>query len=139
MRKSKGMTLMEITIVTVIVGIMASFAIANYNKALMKEHERNAVLNLKTIHAASKIYKAKFNRFWPRAGSGVNLIAAINQNLGINILPQGLTYTDEPSVLGFVARARYPASGAVRFRIAVTDRNPNPCCEAGSCPSLPAC
>ena len=77
----KGFTLMELMICVVMIGIIASFAIPNYQKAVIKGRARNGVLNLKTIHGANEIFKAKYGGY----SSDVGLdLAGINSRFSIN-------------------------------------------------------
>lgn len=59
----RAFTLMELIVVTVIIGIIAAFAIPNYNKSVSLARQRRCVLNLETIHGANEIYKAKNGRY----------------------------------------------------------------------------
>lgn len=83
--KKRAFTLIELLIVIIIIGILASIALPNF--AGMKENALNkeAFANLKLIQAAQKIYKMETDRYYV-SGGGDN--AAINQNLKLS-LPAG--------------------------------------------------
>ena len=82
---------MELMIVVVLLGIMAAFTIPNFTKSLDKAYARDARINLMTIHAAQKIYQAQNGTYWPAGGD----LAAINTNLRLNVIANGVTYTCE--------------------------------------------
>lgn len=79
--KHHGFTLMEMIVVVVIIGIIAGFAIPNYNKVIYRSRYRNARLNLITIHSGLQIYKAKHGTSAP----GAQPLSAINNTLGLAI------------------------------------------------------
>lgn len=55
----KSFTLMELMITLVVIGIIAGFAIPNYNRALEKSVEKKAILDLGVIRSGWLIYRAK--------------------------------------------------------------------------------
>lgn len=132
---------MELIIVTIIIGIMAAFAIPSYQKAVEKSYERTAYLNLMTVHAAQTIHKAKTGTWL--SGSG---IAEINAALGLNIPDSAenefhYQCTGDEFWLACVAR-RMPVweSWEVTFANYLTCYPP--CCSpesTGECPSLETC
>lgn len=91
MKNSRGFTLTEIIITTLIVGAIAAFAIPNFNKAYEKELFRKAQLNMRTIHAALDIYKMRHGDY-----PDVNVVdwslSDLNTNLNINIIDNDFTY-----------------------------------------------
>lgn len=82
---------MELMIVTVILGIIAGFAIPNYNTSIERSHRRDAENQLRAIHAASNIYRAQNGVYWPPV-TGQD-ITSINSGLGLNIIANSKTYT----------------------------------------------
>ena len=52
LKKINSFTILEITIVVVIVGILAAFAIPRFGKAFQKSEERNAITNLIAMRSA---------------------------------------------------------------------------------------
>lgn len=85
MLDKKGFTLIEMAIVIVIIGILASIALSNY--FLMKENvlDKKAKSNLKMIRVAEKSYRMDTGNYYPSSGS-VSDIATINQNLKLSLL-----------------------------------------------------
>ena len=136
---SRGFTLTELIVTVVIVSMIAVFAIPNYQKTVLKARERNAILNLMTIHGANEIYKARSGSYLP--GVGLNL-AGINSGLVINIVDTDMTYSysagADPST--YTVTAAWTSAGSFTGRINQAPvTGTNPCCSAGSCPSLPGC
>jgi len=133
-RKSiKGFTLVEIMIVIVIVGLIASFGIPGFGKMVRKSHERNAILGLTTINQANSIYEAKTGGFY--VGGPIDL-AAINTNLSIDLKALDFTYSYTGIATSYTAQAVW-----TDFTVEV-DEGPiivgtNPYCSAGTCPTLP--
>ena len=54
---SAGFTLMELLIVVLIIGILSSIALPQYQKAVEKTRAQEALINLRTLANAEKIYE----------------------------------------------------------------------------------
>jgi len=142
----RGFTLMELMVVVIVVGIIAAFAIPSYQKMIRKAHERDAIVQLVTLHGANEIYRAKSGGVY--LPGGPLTLAAINAGLSINIIANDMTYSYAHDGGGecYLADAAWTgAEGGGAFTVSVTDDSldldggSNPCCSAGTCPSLPAC
>lgn len=135
----KAFTLTEIMIVIIILGIMASLAIPQYQKTLARAHEKDAVRNLTLLHAAEQIYRVQNGEYWPT--SGTPTIADINSNLKLNIIESGMTYSCQPGATPgstFTCEAVRQAPATV-FTVRVTQAaisSTNPGCVValGGCP-----
>lgn len=90
-----GFTLMEVIIVVVLISIIAAFAVPNYNKALQKSDEREAIVNLELMWEATKIYRVRTGDYLTVAQPG---ISDINQTLNTSIIESNMVYSC--SVLG---------------------------------------
>jgi len=82
MRK-KAVTLLELTIVMIVVGILAAMAIPNYFGVKESTLDKDASANLKLIIAAEKIYHLENGAYYNSSN-----ITDINNNLKLS-LPQG--------------------------------------------------
>ena len=153
-KHSKAFTLTEIMLVVIIMGIIAAFAMPNYTRSLERAYARDAVVQLTALQSANNIYKAHAGQYL--CGQNI-LLAQINSNLGINIIPStsDITYLYSsgnggscvsPNPTAFNATARY-IRGGTDYTIRVNETNiqstapANPCCSAG-CGALttpPAC
>ena len=133
----RAFTLTELLITVVIITVIATFAVPNYQKSIRKGYERRAILNLKTIHGANAIYHARAGHYV--VGTALDL-AGINTALAIDIVDNDMTYsyTRNPGGIDdYIATAAW--TGASAFTAGI-NRDPitgaNPFCSAGSCPSL---
>ena len=70
MINKQAFTIMELMVVVIVIGVLAAFAIPNYKLAIERAEERQMVVNMQTIIAAQKIYKAKHDVYWPASVSG---------------------------------------------------------------------
>lgn len=86
--KRKAMTLLELLVVVIIVGVLATLGLVNY--AGVREHSmgKEAVANLKLIAAAERIYRMEIGYFFPHSSAPGPSVATINTNLRLS-LPQG--------------------------------------------------
>ena len=133
----KAFTIMELLLVIIIIGIMVGFAIPNYNRSVERAYEQDAIMQLSAIHAAEQVYYAKEGAYWPTDTSYP--VDQINANLHMNVIENGLTFTCIPSALSFQCTAQR-AGGIFTIQIisgALAAQNP--CCSAGTCPTVPGC
>ena len=97
LNKKRAFTLTELLTVIMIIGIMASFGVPSYSRAIDRSHQSDASNQLTTIWAAEQVYRAQNGRFWPPNNNAKNNpsndINAINTNLGLGIIPNGMTYS----------------------------------------------
>jgi len=136
---AQGFTMMELIVVVILFAVIAGFAIPGFDKTIRRSHERSAILFLTSLHLANEIYEVKMNEFLP--GAGLSL-AQINSGLEINIQAQNMTYSYTRSAVdAYKATAAW--SGSTNFTIRVNEQSMssanNPCCSAGSCPTMPGC
>lgn len=147
-KNTKAFTLAEVIIVTVIISVIAAFALPNYFKSVRKQYERRIITDLKSIHAANEVYHAQTRVYLPpdaAAGTLVNM----NQNLEINVLADSkITYSCDGDGSVYTCTGAYNAGGSGEFSILIT-QDPlaydtfndiyNPYCDSSgpTCPSLP--
>ena len=135
----KGFTLMEIMAVVIIVGILSSFAIPNYTRAIERAHRRDATANLTSIHSANQIFRSERGEFWPTVG-GPQDLTAINTGLRLAIISNGMTYQCQRFAVG-VPPGQYTCTAARdtgAYTLSVTEApigagNPS-CAPAAACP-----
>ena len=60
-----GMTLMELLIVIIVIGILAAIALPNFTPMREKAIEKEAIASLKLIQAAEKIYRMEAGDYYP--------------------------------------------------------------------------
>ena len=136
--KDNAFTLMEIMVVVVIIGLLAVFAVPNYQNAIQKAHERDALNQLRVIHAAGNIYKSLKGANWLPASNPTIDINLINSNLGINIIENDISYFYLNFAGIAIAKATWPATPPTQFEFTVAidiplAANTNPACTAGTC------
>lgn len=130
-------TLMELLIVVVLVGILAGFGSASYQKMLYKSYERDIIVQLRAIQAASEIYRAQNGSYWVGAGDHT----VFNPALRINVVPSSpaTTYVyNSADGSSFSADGQYVPAG---IEILIdSSLEPDPCCViTASCRTVPAC
>ncbi len=79
---------MELIIVTVIIGIIAAFAIPSYEKAMARQKVKRLILTATLIGGAQEIYKAKNGQYWGISDGADPDATNINAGLGLNIISE---------------------------------------------------
>lgn len=82
-----GFTLVELIIVLLIVGVLATLSVPLYTTMQERVADKEAISNLKIVQAAEKDYMLEMSTYYPSAGSQSN-IDTINQELNLG-LPNG--------------------------------------------------
>ncbi|MBI5416198.1 MAG: prepilin-type N-terminal cleavage/methylation domain-containing protein [Candidatus Omnitrophica bacterium] len=107
-----GFTVMELLIVTIIIAVIAAFAIPSYEKAMARQKVKRLILTANLIAGAQEIYKTRNSRYWCDASAACSNLGNINAALGIAIVAEsGVTYTTN-AVSG---------SETTAFQVVITD------------------
>jgi prepilin-type N-terminal cleavage/methylation domain-containing protein len=134
MQSVKGFTMIELIMVAVVIGMVALFAIPNYNKAVSKTYEKTGANNLLILYAAQNILKTGGGAYQTCADVG-----ACNTALSLSVLANGLTYScttsGGPPPTAFDCRAQK----GTEFTLKVLSSNNNVCCQAGTCNIYAGC
>lgn len=133
--KGKGLSLLEIIIVVVIVGILGGLTFLYYTPT--KEHAmgKEARTNLRLILAAEKIYRLETGNYYPPTGNESNA-TAINANLRLNIKTDKWGYAIYNNGTSFTAYADRSGTGSYldcQYTIMQNATNGEPTAGA-SCP-----
>lgn len=85
MEVKKGFTLVEMMVVIVIIGILATIGLTQYTSTREKTLDKEAFSNLKMIRAAQKSYNMDWGNYYPAPVSNSNIsdsnITTINSKL----------------------------------------------------------
>lgn len=104
----RSYTLIEILVVIVIIGILASLAWPNYSKLQEKSLDREAKASLALIRAAERIYKMEVGFYYPFSGAVADP-SLINTNLKLSLPTSAAKWTynvDNASGTGTVQATR---------------------------------
>lgn len=110
-KRSQAVTLMELIVVVVVIGVIAAIAIPRYTTAKERAISQEAIVNLKLISAAEKIYKMEETKYYPPVGT-TDDIATINNALRLCLTESNWDY----KITGgdtFVALAERQGSGGL--------------------------
>ncbi|MBI5150542.1 MAG: prepilin-type N-terminal cleavage/methylation domain-containing protein [Candidatus Omnitrophica bacterium] len=95
-----GFTVMELLIVTIIIAVIAAFAIPSYEKAMTRQKVRRLILTANLIGGAQEIYKAKNGRYWGVSDGADMDATTINAGLGLNIISEEGVFYDVFALIG---------------------------------------
>lgn len=88
-KRKKGFTLLELVIVILLIGILASLALPGFSRSKEDALDKEAKATLKLIQAAEKIYKMEIGNYYPEDGSIIGNTTAnlllINDNLKLSL------------------------------------------------------
>jgi len=84
MRGKEGVTLIEVMIVVVIVGILAAVAIPAYNDYVTRSRRSDAFTALETVRAAQEMFRAETGAYRNAADFDAGLLAGCNPNMAGN-------------------------------------------------------
>jgi type IV pilus assembly protein PilE len=119
MKGEKGVTLLELMIVVVIVGILAAIAIPAYNDYITRSRRSDAFTALETVRAAQEMYRAERGEYRNTADFNNGLLAGCSSTMG------GANYAisiTRPNTTTFTATATAQAKQAGDFTFTV-DQN----------------
>lgn len=113
MQRRVGFTLLEMMIVIVIIGILATVGLAGYTKTIEKSRSQEAIANLRLIRAGERIYRVENARYHPNPDNTVwannitDLDTNINTPLRLNIDYRNYNFsiTSANSGSNFIAQA----------------------------------
>lgn len=125
----RGFTLIELIIVVIIVGILATFAIPQFAATKERALDKEAQANLKLIQAAEKIYKMEMGTYYP-AGGSTSVIADINDNLKLSLPASGVNWMYTVTT---ATRRTTAARGGRTWTISFTGSD-IPTCSGAGCP-----
>jgi len=80
-----GFTLIELMIVVVIVGILATMAYPNYVATRERSLDKEAISGLMLIRNSERMFFSRLDRFWPTPAGFQTSIAFINGNLTLDM------------------------------------------------------
>ena len=124
----KAVTLMEILLVVVLVGIIAAFGIPSYTKSIERADAREAADNLRMIASAMELYRTEEGGY----PVGLPQVVNINTVLNLNIIEQNMDYNCTTAA-GYTCTAVVSSGGWAIEIVAGGD----PVCSFGACPPFP--
>ena len=134
----KGFTLIEILVVVIIVGVLATLGFVNYGGVREKQVTKEAIANLKLIAAAQRIYRMEIGVYFPVTGGGATAdVPTINTGLRLSLPTGGAdqrwTYAiSNATTINFTTDATR-SNGTCQYRITAGNTVPTPVAGTG-CP-----
>jgi type IV pilus assembly protein PilE len=132
MRGQQGVTLLELMIVVVVVGILAAVAIPAYNNYVTRSRRSDAFTALETVRAAQEMYRAELGEYRNGTDFDANLLPGCSASMA------GSNYTisvNRTSATTYSIRAEPKNKQAGDFFLG-TDHNGSQYTCQGTCPAL---
>lgn len=133
---SKGFTLVELIVVVVVIGILATFAIPQFAVTKERALDREAISVLGIIREAERAYRMEEGSYYPPAGSRTSSIPGeltdMNRELRLSV-PSSSDWAYTVNSTGIVTAQR---AGGPRPRILSLDAADScdlPSCAGGGC------
>lgn len=136
-QKQKAVTLMEILIVIIIIGVIIAFGIPQYENAIRAARQKSVNLCLTLIQDAQSLYFDDNGFYFPDpSGLAQPGLLPINSNLGLNITGDIIYFTCAPSgMTDFQCSGTYPQPPAAAQWCCHIHKTGNPTCNnSGACP-----
>ena len=83
-RPQEGFTLVELLIVVVIIGILASIAIPKFSAAREKSYRATVILDLKNLASQQEIYHGDHLRYADNVAAIQNMVVSEGVNISVN-------------------------------------------------------
>ncbi len=116
------MTMMELLVVIIIIGILAGIGYPSYIKAKEANVDKEAMIALKLIQSAEKIYYMERNAYAICAD-----VVAINDELKLDLLGQNWTYKTQTIAPDYRAVAKRAVTGR-EWHILLNTNQAEACC-----------
>jgi len=120
MNKESGLSMMELFVSIIIMGVLATLSIHYLTSSKENVADREAASNLKTIQIAEKAYHMDKSTYYPAAGSDNNL-GTINTNLKLSLSTEAGRNWDYEVFSTGCAQATRTDAGARQWFLAITD------------------
>ncbi|MDD5005964.1 MAG: type II secretion system protein [Candidatus Omnitrophica bacterium] len=135
-----AITLIELVVVVVVVGILAGLALPTYTRSRERTMDKQAIAILNFVLAAERVYKSEMGGYYPNGGATESYLSNINSNLRLDLVDDGNWATH--SILG-IGTSGQPSlhfqatwtrdKGGYSRTWSITDTSINATC-AGNCP-----
>jgi prepilin-type N-terminal cleavage/methylation domain-containing protein len=122
----QGYTLIEILVVVLIIGILATLAAPQFAKTKERALDKEAQATLRIIQAAERIYHMEIGAYWPG-----NDPAELNPELKLSLPESGANWDYSADILG-TARATRTVGVNRLWELDIGEDVPT--CSGGSCP-----
>lgn len=134
MRRNSGFSLIELVVVIIIIGILATLAVVQYIPARERNLGKEAQASLKLIRAAERIRRMESGNYWP-ASSSETSITNINSNLSLMLTARYWNYTVTGGANTFSASAKRNATSGTYAGCTWTINNTleDPIVSSGTC------
>lgn len=121
--KDRGFTLMEILVVMIVLGVVATLAVPSYNMVVERMRAKEGADILPAVLAAQKRYELE-------TGSSANNLSQLDITL------PNLEYFDAPTLTGAVIRIRRNGSNPYNYRLEMNSTGTITCQGSSICGKL---
>ena len=142
MKQFRSVTLIEVLIVVLIIGVMAALSLPNFGRMRERGLDREVRANLKLIQAAERIYRMEIGDYYPYGGGSQSNITTINSYLKLSLPAEtNWDYSVTTSAGSLDARSTRDNNPPAWDReFAINETRDEACCVYGPCaPGTPSC
>jgi len=131
----KAVTLIEIIVVIIIVGVLATLAIPQFTVNRERSLGYEAKASLKLISAAQKLYRLELASYYPGTGIAQTNLTAINANLKLSLGNANWAYAVNGTAGTFNATAdRNGSGGYLDCQYSIVQDQDDPTVSINTCP-----
>ena len=131
----RALTFIELIVVIIIIGILVALSLPQFGKT--KEHAigKEAIVNLKLIAAAEKIYRMEANAYYPIvAPNPQSDIGQINNFLRLSITEANWDYAVTGAASTFSSTAKRQSGDYSSCQYSINQSQDDPVVAGGTCP-----
>ena len=130
-KHNTGFTLLELIVVVIVIGILASIALPIFTKAKEQAFDREANTVLRLVWVAERSFRMTQGCYYPNGTGTVTNLDDINSNLSIDLIPSpnwdfSITSPDSNSYNAYMVRT----SGPGRTLFIPQTNPPTPTCAS---------
>ena len=133
MKNKKAVTLMELVIIIIILGILAGLLLPSFKRIRERTMDKEAIAGLQLIYNAERVYMEKHQTPYPPSWIVTNL-SWINGNLSLDLISKNWQFNIGSNSYSYQAQAARTSGPCIGRVWSINASNDTPSCLGACCP-----